>query len=70
MRKKKGRTRTGKGRYRRFSVFLMLLLAVSLVALNIAAQQLEKRIGGRSPDPWVVDGKNGKGDDAAALIPP
>ncbi len=43
--KKDGRVKTGKGRSRRFSALLLILLAASLIAMNIAAEQLEKRYG-------------------------
>ena len=47
MGRKEKRISTGKGRYGRFSALLLILLAVSLAALNIGAEQLEKRFGWR-----------------------
>ena len=50
MRKKNdGKIKTGKGRYGRISALLLILLALSLIALNIGAEQLEKKYG------WRVD---------------
>lgn len=49
MDEKKKPVQTGKRRYARYSVLLLILLAAALIALNIAAEQLEKKNG------WRVD---------------